>query len=55
MKNPNDIPNFERLSKMMEASDKEPDNLGIIQEMMAIEGYSRWLEWMEENRPEKLP
>lgn len=56
MNNPtDDIPNFTKLNELLEKSDKDPENLGYIYEMMEIEGYEDWLNWMKSHCPEKLP
>lgn len=51
------IPNFETLAqlfkKWLAASDEDAD--WLIREMQELDGYSEWLEWMEENQPEDFP
>lgn len=54
-KNPSDIPNFDSLCELLKKSDRDPENIGYIYEMMALDGYEEWLEWMKEHRPNELP
>lgn len=54
-KDPAEISNFDRLCELLKKSDCDPENIGIIYEMMALEGYEDWLAWMEEHRPDDLP
>ena len=53
--NPQEIPNFEVLCDLLKEWDKNPDDSSFIQEMLSIEGYEEWLDWMEKNRPDELP
>lgn len=56
MNNPtDDIPNFTKLNELLEKSDKDPENLGFIQDMMALEGFNEWHDWMKKHRPNDLP
>ena len=55
--NRENIANFDKLYEMfkewMNTSDN--DEHWVIREMQNMEGYSDWLEWMEENKPDELP
>ena len=55
--NRENIANFDKLYEMfkewMNTSDN--DEHWVIREMQNMEGYSDWLEWMEENKPNELP
>ena len=55
--NRENIANFDKLYEMfkewMNTSDE--DEHWVIREMQNMEGYSDWLEWMEENKPDELP
>lgn len=53
--NPSEIKNFEKLCKLLQKWDQNPDDHFIIHEMLEIEGYDEWLAWMEINRPDELP
>ena len=55
MKSEQEIPNFDKLCELLKKSDQDPENLGYIYEMMALEGYDEWHEWMKLNRPDELP
>lgn len=55
MKSEKEIPNFEQLCALLKKSDQDPENLGYIYEMMALEGYEAWHEWMKVNWPDELP
>mgnify|MGYP005990392441 FL=1 len=55
MKSEQEIPNFDKLCELLKKSDQDPENLGYIYEMMALEGYDEWHEWMKLNRPNELP
>ena len=52
---PVDIKNFEKFIELLKKSDKDPENIGYIYDMMALEGYEEWLNWMKEHRPDELP
>ena len=52
---PEKILNFEKLCELLKKSDQDPENIGYIYEMMAVDGYEEWLEWMHLTRPEELP
>jgi len=55
--NRENIANFDKLyaifQEWMNTSDE--DEHWVIREMQNMEGYSDWLEWMEENKPDELP
>lgn len=53
--NPEDIPNFDELCRLLKEWDKEPEDSGYIQQMQELDGYEEWLDWMEKNRPDELP
>ncbi|ARU00170.1 hypothetical protein [Yoonia vestfoldensis] len=55
MKSERGIPNFDKLCELLKKSNQDPENLGYIYEMMALEGYEAWHEWMKVNRPDELP
>lgn len=55
MRSEKEIPNFDHLCALLKKSDQDPENLGYIYEMMALEGYDEWHEWMKLNRPNELP
>jgi hypothetical protein len=55
MKSEQEIPNFDKLCELLKKSDQNPENLGYIYEMMELEGYEEWREWMRSNRPDELP
>jgi len=52
---PAHIKNFEKLNELLKKSDEDPENLGYIYEMMALEGYEEWHTWMKKHRPDELP
>jgi hypothetical protein len=55
MKPDKEIPNFDKLCELLKKSDQNPENLGYVYEMMELEGYDEWHEWMLLNRPDELP
>ena len=55
MKSEQEIPNFDKLCELLKKSDQNPENLGYIHEMMELDGYEEWREWMILNRPDQLP
>lgn len=55
MKEPKDIPNFDKLCEMLKYWDEHPEEDSFAFTMQSEEGYLEWLEWMETNEPEKLP
>ena len=55
MKPDKEIPNFDKLCELLKKSDQNSENLGYIYEMMELEGYDAWHEWMLLNRPDELP
>ena len=52
---PKDIPNFDELCELLAIWDEHPEDPYWIQSMQAMNGYGKWLDWMEKNRPEALP
>ena len=55
MKSEKEIPNFHKLCELLKKSDQDPETLGYIYEMIALNGYDEWHEWMKLNRPDELP
>jgi len=49
--------NFDKLCELLEKSKKlsPSESIWIINEMVELDGYEDWLEWMKNNKPKDLP
>lgn len=51
------IPNFEILCDLFQKfkNSEEAESTSAIQQMLELDGYAEWLDWMEKNHPNELP
>lgn len=51
------IPNFEILCDLFQKFKnlEEAESTSAIQQMLELDGYAEWLDWMEKNHPNELP
>jgi hypothetical protein len=51
------IPNFEILCELFQKfkNSEEVESTSAIQQMLELDGYAEWLDWMEKNHPNELP
>jgi hypothetical protein len=52
---PAKIKNFDKFIELLNRSNENPENLGYIHDMMALDGFNEWYDWMKKHRPNDLP